>query len=101
APNAGFAQGPRRSSCNGRCCPSCLLMVIATGAPRTRLRAIHRLAIRACANQVSGASRTFVVALDHKAVGYYVLVSGAIAVAGSVGRFGVRSRAGASASPSL
>lgn len=42
---------------------------------------------RARANQVSGASRTFVVAEDHRMVGYYALASGAIAVAGSVGRF--------------
>lgn len=42
---------------------------------------------RARANQVSGASRTFVVADDHRVVGYYALASGAIAVAGSVGRF--------------
>lgn len=42
---------------------------------------------RARANQVSGASRTFVVAEDHRVVGYYALASGAIAVAGSVGRF--------------
>jgi GNAT superfamily N-acetyltransferase len=42
---------------------------------------------RARANQVSGASRTFVIAEDHKVVGYYALASGAIAVASSVGRF--------------
>jgi GNAT superfamily N-acetyltransferase len=42
---------------------------------------------RARANQVSGASRTFVVADRHKVVGYYALASGAIAVASSVGRF--------------
>jgi hypothetical protein len=42
---------------------------------------------RARPNRVSGASRTFVVADDHKVVGYYALASGAIAVAGSVGRF--------------
>ena len=42
---------------------------------------------RARANQVSGASRTFVVADNHKAVGYYALASGAIAVDASVGRF--------------
>jgi GNAT superfamily N-acetyltransferase len=42
---------------------------------------------RARANQVSGASRTFVVAVDHKVVGYYALASGAIAVASGVGRF--------------
>ncbi len=42
---------------------------------------------RARANQVSGASRTFVVAEDGKVVGYYALASGAITVAASVGRF--------------
>ena len=42
---------------------------------------------RARANQVSGASRTFVVADNHKAVGYYALASGAIAVDTGVGRF--------------
>jgi GNAT superfamily N-acetyltransferase len=42
---------------------------------------------RARANQVSGASRTFVVCEDRRVVGYYALASGAIAVASSVGRF--------------
>lgn len=42
---------------------------------------------RARANQVSGASRTFVVADQRKVVGYYALASGAITVASSVGRF--------------
>jgi GNAT superfamily N-acetyltransferase len=42
---------------------------------------------RARANQVSGASRTFVVAERRKVVGYYALASGAIAVASSAGRF--------------
>ncbi|HUN99535.1 MAG TPA: GNAT family N-acetyltransferase [Bradyrhizobium sp.] len=42
---------------------------------------------RARANQVSGASRTFVVADQRKVVGYYALASGALAVASSVGRF--------------
>jgi GNAT superfamily N-acetyltransferase len=42
---------------------------------------------RARANQVSGASRTFVAAVNHKVVGYYALASGAIAVTSSVGRF--------------
>jgi GNAT superfamily N-acetyltransferase len=42
---------------------------------------------RARANQVSGASRTFVIADDRRVVGYYALASGAIAVASSVGRF--------------
>ena len=42
---------------------------------------------RARANQVSGASRTFVAADNHRVVGYYALASGAIAVGSSVGRF--------------
>ena len=42
---------------------------------------------RARANQVSGASRTFVVADGRKVVGYYALASGAISVSSSVGRF--------------
>jgi hypothetical protein len=40
---------------------------------------------RARANQVSGASRSFVVADNHKVVGYYALASGAIAVTSSPG----------------
>ncbi len=42
---------------------------------------------RARPNQVSGASRTFVIADNHRVVGYYALASGAIAVRSSVGRF--------------
>jgi GNAT superfamily N-acetyltransferase len=42
---------------------------------------------RARANQVSGASRTFVATEDNRVVGYYALASGAIAVGTSVGRF--------------
>ena len=42
---------------------------------------------RARANQVSGASRTFVVTEDGKVVAYYALASGAITAAESVGRF--------------
>jgi GNAT superfamily N-acetyltransferase len=42
---------------------------------------------RARANQVSGASRIFVVANNYKVVGYYALASGVIAVASSVCRF--------------
>jgi len=42
---------------------------------------------RARPNQLSGASRTFVIADNHKAVGYYALASGAITAAQSVGRF--------------
>jgi GNAT superfamily N-acetyltransferase len=36
---------------------------------------------------VSGASRTFVVADNHRVMGYYALASGAITVGSSVGRF--------------
>jgi hypothetical protein len=42
---------------------------------------------RARPNQVSGASRTFVVAGNHRVIGYYALASGAITMASSVGRF--------------
>ena len=42
---------------------------------------------RARPNQVSGATRTFVLADHARAVGYYALASGAITVAASVGRF--------------
>lgn len=42
---------------------------------------------RARANQVSGASRTFVVADNRRVVGYYALASGGIAVESGVGRF--------------
>lgn len=42
---------------------------------------------RARANQVSGASRTYVVADRRRVVGYYALASGAITVESSVGRF--------------
>ena len=42
---------------------------------------------RARANQASGASRTYVVADNHRVVGYYALASGGIAVEISVGRF--------------
>ncbi|MCU4160199.1 GNAT family N-acetyltransferase [Acidiphilium sp. AL] len=42
---------------------------------------------RARPNQVSGASRTFVVVDHGKVVGYYALASGAITAAASIGRF--------------
>jgi GNAT superfamily N-acetyltransferase len=42
---------------------------------------------RARANQASGASRTFVVCDDDRVVGFYVLASGAVAVAAATGRF--------------
>jgi GNAT superfamily N-acetyltransferase len=41
---------------------------------------------RARANQLSGASRTFVVTDHRRVIGYYALASGAIAVESSVGR---------------
>ena len=42
---------------------------------------------RARSNQVSGASRTFVITDDTRVIGYYALASGAIAVEAGVGRF--------------
>lgn len=42
---------------------------------------------RATANQVSGASRTFVACEDSKVVGYYALASSAVAPAAAPGRF--------------
>jgi GNAT superfamily N-acetyltransferase len=42
---------------------------------------------RARLNQVSGASRTYVIAEGPKVVAYYALASGAIATADSIGRF--------------
>jgi GNAT superfamily N-acetyltransferase len=42
---------------------------------------------RARANQISGASRTIVVAENTKVIGYYALASGGIAATSSVGRF--------------
>ena len=42
---------------------------------------------RARANQLSGATRTFVVAENTQVVGYYALASGGIAVTSSVGHF--------------
>jgi GNAT superfamily N-acetyltransferase len=42
---------------------------------------------RARANQVSGASRTYVVCLDQRVIGYYALASGAITVESAPGRF--------------
>lgn len=41
---------------------------------------------RARANQVSGASRTFVLCEDSQVIGYYALASGAVAVARAPGR---------------
>ena len=42
---------------------------------------------RARPNQVSGASRTFILAEERRAIGYYALASGAVTVADSTGRF--------------
>ena len=42
---------------------------------------------RARANQLSGASRAFVVCVETRVVGYYALASGAIAVDSAPGRF--------------
>jgi predicted N-acetyltransferase YhbS len=42
---------------------------------------------RARANQVTGASRTFVVCEQKRVIGYYALASGAVIVAGAHGRF--------------
>lgn len=42
---------------------------------------------RAAANQVSGASRTFVICEGSKVVGYYALASSAVAPAAAPGRF--------------
>jgi GNAT superfamily N-acetyltransferase len=42
---------------------------------------------RARSNQVSGASRTFVIAEERRVIGYYALASGAITVHAGVGRF--------------
>jgi GNAT superfamily N-acetyltransferase len=42
---------------------------------------------RACANQVSGASRTYVVCQGKCVIGYYALASGAITVESARGRF--------------
>jgi GNAT superfamily N-acetyltransferase len=42
---------------------------------------------RALANQVSGATRTFVICVEHKVVGFYALASGAISVEVALGKF--------------
>lgn len=42
---------------------------------------------RARPNQVSGASRTFILTEERRVIGYYALASGAITVADSTGRF--------------
>lgn len=45
------------------------------------------LARRARANQVSGASRTYVVCHDQRVIAYYALASGVVAVKAAPGRF--------------
>jgi GNAT superfamily N-acetyltransferase len=47
----------------------------------------HWLQRRAAANQVSGASRTFVTCEERKVVGYYALASSAVIPAAAPGRF--------------
>jgi GNAT superfamily N-acetyltransferase len=42
---------------------------------------------RAYTNQVSGATRTFVICVDNKVIGYYALASGAISVESALGKF--------------
>ena len=42
---------------------------------------------RARANQVSGATRTYVVCVKNRVIGYYALASGAVAVEAATGRF--------------
>lgn len=42
---------------------------------------------RAHTNQISGASRTFILTDEQRVVGYYALASGAITVTAGVGRF--------------
>ena len=42
---------------------------------------------RALANQVSGATRTFVVCVDNKVVGFYALASGGISINSALGKF--------------
>ena len=42
---------------------------------------------RARANQITGASRTYVVCEQKQVIGYYALASGAVAITGAHGRF--------------
>jgi GNAT superfamily N-acetyltransferase len=42
---------------------------------------------RALVNQVSGATRTYVICIDNKVIGYYALASGAIASQAVTGKF--------------
>jgi GNAT superfamily N-acetyltransferase len=50
-------------------------------------RIITRLKRRARANQVSGASRTYVACQEKRVIGFYAVASGAIAVDSAQGRF--------------
>ena len=42
---------------------------------------------RAYTNQISGATRTFVICVDNRVVGYYALASGAISIQSALGKF--------------
>jgi GNAT superfamily N-acetyltransferase len=42
---------------------------------------------RAYTNKISGATRTFVICVDNRVVGYYALASGAISVQSALGKF--------------
>ncbi|MBE9252019.1 GNAT family N-acetyltransferase [Dolichospermum sp. LEGE 00240] len=42
---------------------------------------------RAYTNQISGATRTFVICADNRVVGYYALASGAISIQSALGKF--------------
>lgn len=42
---------------------------------------------RAYTNQISGATRTFVICVDNRVVGYYALASGAISIESALGKF--------------
>ena len=42
---------------------------------------------RAYTNQISGATRTFVICVDNRVVGYYALASGVISVQSALGKF--------------
>jgi GNAT superfamily N-acetyltransferase len=42
---------------------------------------------RAYTNQITGATRTFVICVDNRVVGYYALASGAISVQSALGKF--------------
>jgi GNAT superfamily N-acetyltransferase len=42
---------------------------------------------RALANQISGATRTFVICIDNRVVGFYALASGSISIKSALGKF--------------